>query len=220
MKKVAKQCRYSTEILTASPAGLQAFIDKLKAIRVKHPGGHRLGRDADGGMAGATVGRVAGIPFKDVPITNVYNSAIAPHIGPLNRSVVASRVDEYKWKMLGGSWWFTPDPIVVTNEGHIINGQHRLLAAEELVESDFKEEEEALAAAKPPKKKTAEDDELEQEVAALMEKRRPGFASRQPKPLSPQQKIAEAEAKLAKIRPCLSYSAHSGPPVNELEVLT
>jgi hypothetical protein len=59
------------------------------------------------------------------------NAALAKLIGPLNRTIVPSRVNEYRNAMWRGEWWFTPDPIVVTNEGDIINGQHRLLAAVE-----------------------------------------------------------------------------------------
>ena len=33
-------------------------------------------------------------------------------------------------EMQNGRWWmFSPDPIVVTEKGQILNGQHRLLAA-------------------------------------------------------------------------------------------
>lgn len=55
---------------------------------------------------------------------------IKDYIGTLNRDINAPRVEAYAAKMSAGEWWFTPDPIVVTDEGAIINGQHRLLAAE------------------------------------------------------------------------------------------
>jgi hypothetical protein len=32
--------------------------------------------------------------------------------------------------MEAGRWYFTPDPIVVTDEGYVVNGQHRLAAAD------------------------------------------------------------------------------------------
>ena len=31
--------------------------------------------------------------------------------------------------MASGRWVFSPDPIVVSEEGYLLNGQHRLLAA-------------------------------------------------------------------------------------------
>ena len=34
--------------------------------------------------------------------------------------------------MCAGLWHFSPDPIVVTEEGYIVNGQHRLLAASKI----------------------------------------------------------------------------------------
>jgi hypothetical protein len=55
---------------------------------------------------------------------------IKDYIGPLNRDINEPRVEAYAVTMSAGEWFFTPDPIVVTDEGAIINGQHRLLAAE------------------------------------------------------------------------------------------
>ena len=52
------------------------------------------------------------------------------YLGDLNRDVNESRVATYRAAMEKGDWWFTPDPIVVTDAGDIINGQHRLLAVE------------------------------------------------------------------------------------------
>jgi hypothetical protein len=56
---------------------------------------------------------------------------IRTYIGALNRDVNINRVQGYRNTMWQKEWWFTPDPVVVTDEGDIINGQHRLLAAEE-----------------------------------------------------------------------------------------
>jgi hypothetical protein len=61
---------------------------------------------------------------------------IRNYLGKLNRDVSDSRVDEYYTAMLKGTWWFTPDPVVVTDDGYIINGQHRLIAAEKLADID------------------------------------------------------------------------------------
>jgi len=55
------------------------------------------------------------------------------YVGQLNRDVNAARVAEYGTAMEKGGWWFTPDPIVVTDTGEIINGLHRLLAVERVV---------------------------------------------------------------------------------------
>ncbi len=52
------------------------------------------------------------------------------YLGKLNRNVNQSRVLAYWTDMQDGKWWFTPDPVVVTDDGSIINGQHRLLAVE------------------------------------------------------------------------------------------
>jgi hypothetical protein len=55
------------------------------------------------------------------------------YVGTLNRDVNDGRVAAYGTDMENGKWWFTPDPIVVTDEGNIINGQHRLLAVERIL---------------------------------------------------------------------------------------
>jgi hypothetical protein len=148
MKKLMKAEKngtaYEVEILTASGSGLYAFLKRLQTIRKAHPVARRLGRDGDGGLVGGRM-VASGAGFKDAPIESLSNSAVARFIGPLNRTVVPGRVEAYKWDMWGGCWWFTPDPVVITDEGHIINGQHRLMAAEELVLEDNKEKAEAEA---------------------------------------------------------------------------
>jgi hypothetical protein len=48
----------------------------------------------------------------------------------LNRPISFARSDLYAEEMEAGRWYFTPDPIVITDEGHVINGQHRLGAAD------------------------------------------------------------------------------------------
>jgi len=62
---------------------------------------------------------------------------VKDYIGGLNRDVNESRLEEYMRTMDKGEWWFTPDPIVVTDGGEIINGQHRLISAERLLEGGW-----------------------------------------------------------------------------------
>ena len=57
-------------------------------------------------------------------------ASIEFYLGKLNRDINKGRVEAYRADMAAGRWWFTPDPVVVTDTGDIINGQHRLLAVE------------------------------------------------------------------------------------------
>lgn len=54
---------------------------------------------------------------------------LLPALTSLNRDLSQVRVGQYRDAMTAGAWWFTPDPIVVTDRGQVINGQHRLAAA-------------------------------------------------------------------------------------------
>jgi hypothetical protein len=63
-----------------------------------------------------------------------WSVVIASLVGSLNRRVNLSRIQDYWGAMIRKGWWFTPDPIVVTDDGSIINGQHRLLAVAKLIE--------------------------------------------------------------------------------------
>jgi hypothetical protein len=47
----------------------------------------------------------------------------------INRDIQRGRLEAYADEMVAGRWRFSPDPIVVTEDGYIINGQHRLAAA-------------------------------------------------------------------------------------------
>jgi len=47
----------------------------------------------------------------------------------LNRDFSGGRAEQYAKEMVKGRWFFTPDPIVITEGGLVINGQHRLGAA-------------------------------------------------------------------------------------------
>jgi hypothetical protein len=47
----------------------------------------------------------------------------------LNRSLNYSRVELYAATMVAGDWYDSPDPVVISKEGLILNGQHRLAAA-------------------------------------------------------------------------------------------
>ena len=147
MNKDKSAAQYSVEILTASPSGFQAFVDKLAALRSEHPVTMRLGRDGDGRPAGAQIA-VTGMPFKVAPLSPMTSdSEIGKYVGHLNRTINPARVTEYRWAMSSGQWWFTPDPVVVTDEGHIINGQHRLMAVEELINDDVREANRSLKGA-------------------------------------------------------------------------
>jgi hypothetical protein len=50
------------------------------------------------------------------------------HLDMLNREFSKARMQTYAETMSEGKWYSTPDPIVVTTDGHLINGQHRLAA--------------------------------------------------------------------------------------------
>jgi hypothetical protein len=122
---------YKVEILTANKAGLAAFVHDLKKARVGHakstfPGGRERGAT----MKSSSMGTIP-LSYHSND-SNGPKAAIAGYIGSFNRDVNVNRVNEYRNAMWRGDWWFTPDPVVVTDEGDIINGQHRLLAAEEV----------------------------------------------------------------------------------------
>lgn len=52
------------------------------------------------------------------------------YLGDLNRDINGHRVIAYGTDMEKGEWLFNPDPLVISKEGNILNGQHRLLAVE------------------------------------------------------------------------------------------
>jgi hypothetical protein len=125
------------EIVTLDPAGLERVLTEMRQIAGQvhfGMGGPVLARPLK--LGGHTITRTTPISLRregqEVPLT------VATCIGPLNRPINPGRVDAYCEDMKFGRWWFTPDPIVVTTAGYVINGQHRLLAAEELVD-DFQE---------------------------------------------------------------------------------
>ena len=41
----------------------------------------------------------------------------------LNRDINQHRVGNYKSDMIEGRWWFSPDPLVFSDEGRILNGR-------------------------------------------------------------------------------------------------
>jgi hypothetical protein len=58
------------------------------------------------------------------------SSELVPQLlNGLNREFSETRRAEYRQAMLDGKWLDTPDPIAITEDGHLINGQHRLAAA-------------------------------------------------------------------------------------------
>jgi hypothetical protein len=112
--------KYRVEILTASRDGLEAFMAEV--IQAKN------GRVSRGAMqTSATMGAYP------MAANRGYLGELAKVIGPLNRNINANRVNAYQRAMVRGEWVFTPDPIVVTDAGDIINGQHRLIAAWEFL---------------------------------------------------------------------------------------
>jgi len=122
---------YKVEILTATEEGLARFVGDLKRVRDgRSPGRGPLVRTHTFGAAPLIQRSREGL----VMLTGGA-VGIAGYIGSLNREVNPNRVEEYRNAVWRGDWWFTPDPIVVTDEGDIINGQHRLLAAEEVAKS-------------------------------------------------------------------------------------
>jgi hypothetical protein len=54
---------------------------------------------------------------------------VGGQLGQINRELSAARVVEYWDAMQSGLWLSTPDPIAVADDGHVLNGQHRLAAA-------------------------------------------------------------------------------------------
>lgn len=53
-------------------------------------------------------------------------------ITELNREMQPRRTEGYAESMRLGEWWSTPDPVCISPDGCILNGQHRLLAAMQL----------------------------------------------------------------------------------------
>jgi len=103
----------------------QAVVEKA---RVPKPATNEENELLSPTTASMFAGQIAALNAKNLAIA--FNS-IQFYLGKLNRDVNQSRVDAYGADMQAGRWWFTPDPIVVTDEGNIINGQHRLLAVEQ-----------------------------------------------------------------------------------------
>jgi hypothetical protein len=60
-------------------------------------------------------------------------------LSDLNRPISIARSDLYFEAMQAGEWHFSPDPIVISNEGYVLNGQHRLGAASEVDWSELDE---------------------------------------------------------------------------------
>jgi hypothetical protein len=51
-------------------------------------------------------------------------------LGDLNRPISSARADLYLEEMQADRWYFSPDPVVISEQGYVINGQHRLVAAD------------------------------------------------------------------------------------------
>jgi hypothetical protein len=123
--------------------GLAEFLKELDHVRgERSPGRGPLVKTATLGVAPMI------LKVRNSGTTTLVGApadGVAGHIGSLNRTVNPNRVNEYRNAMWRGEWWFTPDPIVVTDESFIINGQHRLLAAEEVANSVKEDEPEKHA---------------------------------------------------------------------------
>jgi hypothetical protein len=120
------------EVVTMTTQGLAAFLKELERVKGECPSGRGpLVKTATFGVSPMILKSKDGM----MTVTGAPADGVAGHIGSLNRTVNPNRVTEYRNAMWRGEWWFTPDPIVVTDEGFIINGQHRLLAAEEVAKS-------------------------------------------------------------------------------------
>ncbi len=149
MAKKSKQANGPrVQILTADKAGFGRFLHDLKRVVLgseaavaadeKRQAAHvaairRRAREkhAEGFDIHAYDARIAAVKLSIQADTQAMAyKTIRFYLGDLNRDVNDARVAEYETAMNEGKWWFTPDPIVVSTEGAIINGQHRLLAVE------------------------------------------------------------------------------------------
>jgi hypothetical protein len=61
-----------------------------------------------------------------------YNPLERLGLTVINRKLSRARLALYEEEMAAGRWRFSPDPIVITDEGYLVNGQHRLLAASQI----------------------------------------------------------------------------------------
>jgi hypothetical protein len=143
------------EIVTMDRAGLTGFIHELKRMRIRQQFPQLSDEKLDKGVEiweqqhRDRVDEMRNHVEKERPgsiidgvLRRELNNAKADllaatfasvkfYLGKLNRDINDNRVYAYRDDMAAGKWWFTPDPIVVTTTGEIINGQHRLLAVED-----------------------------------------------------------------------------------------
>jgi hypothetical protein len=108
------------ELLSADK--VPQFLDKVLAIRNPELAGSRKADKRRPSLTGYFRGSIDGKP-------HIFDNLRESGMTELNRDVSEARVESYSQAMANGQWWFTPDPIVVSDEGLIINGQHRLIAA-------------------------------------------------------------------------------------------
>jgi hypothetical protein len=121
------------ELVKADPESVRNLVEKVIAIRdpklaatraknykkaVKEDKTYSPTATLEHVIRGSASFKMSGYSFKASP--GLLNT--------LNREFSESRCDAYVEDMDKGRWWFTPDPIVITDDGHIINGQHRLVA--------------------------------------------------------------------------------------------
>ena len=147
------------EIVTMNREGLAAFVLELKRTKIRHQlpqipeekldkavevweqqqrdivERHR-NTPAEPDDVGAMILVKAKMYDASANLMAARFKSVRSYLGSLNRDINEGRVEAYREDMRKGKWWFTPDPIVVTATGEIINGQHRLLAVESLAHAD------------------------------------------------------------------------------------
>lgn len=60
---------------------------------------------------------------------HVFNPLERLGLTLLNRPLSEARAELYAEEMAAGRWYTSPDPIVISENGYVINGQHRLVGA-------------------------------------------------------------------------------------------
>jgi hypothetical protein len=136
------------EIVTMNREGLAAFIRELKRTKIRHRHPELPKNKLDAAVElweqqqRNIVVEMRTKPLQEGAIIDIRAicadeaearfASVKFYLGGLNRDINEGRVQAYRADMEQGKWWFTPDPVVVTDTGEIINGQHRLLAVEPL----------------------------------------------------------------------------------------
>jgi len=85
-------------------------------------------------MSSTEVARIKALVKRQSPITETFT--VTPELAEFllemnwegNRSVTQNTVDRYANEMRHGNWMMTGEPIIISKEGKVIDGQHRLWA--------------------------------------------------------------------------------------------